>query len=359
MKINILTNNSCPNSRAFNCPLILSKRLFADKNISLSWFYKINEKLYESDVLFINSNVFREYWTKNKDFIFKTLEKARGGNQKIIWFDTTDSTWCTQFEVLPYVDLFLKSQIFIDKKLYLRKYRTGRIFTDYFDDLYNSGEEDYSYSLPDEKLLDKIDISWNTCFENYTQNRYGIPARIKQKLRPLLSSVFTEKLNVEFTPFSNQRNIDISCRVGLSHSRISVIDHRKAIVNQVQERGVKCNKISLSEYYDEIKKSKIAIGPFGVGEITLRDFEIIIGGAVLMKPQMNHLQTWPDLFQPEETYMPFEWDLSDFNEKSDMLLSNIELCKEISEKAQNIYNDMLFGSGMENFVNRLLDKIQL
>ena len=266
---------------------------------------------------------------------------------------------CTQFEVLPHVDLFLKSQIFSDKKMYLQKYRTGRIFTDSFDELYNSGEKDYSYSLPEEKLLDKIDISWNTCFENYTQNRYGIPARIKQKLRPFLSSVFSEKLDVEFTPFSSQRNIDTSCRVGLSHSRISVIDHRKAIVNLVQERGVECNKISLSEYYDEIKKSKIAIGPFGVGEITLRDFEIIIGGAVLMKPQMRHLQTWPNLFQPKETYMPFEWDLSDFNEKLDILLSNIELCKDISAKAQNIYNDMLFGSGMEKFVNRLLDKIQL
>ena len=93
MKINILTNNSCPNSRAFNCPLILSKGIFADKNITLSWFYKINEKLYDSDVLFINSNVFREYWTQDKQYIFNILDKARGQNQTIIWFDTTDSTW--------------------------------------------------------------------------------------------------------------------------------------------------------------------------------------------------------------------------------------------------------------------------
>lgn len=359
MKINILTNNSCPNSRAFNCPLLLTERLFADRKVNLFFFYKIRQKLFESDVLFLNSNVLRDYWASNKSFIFELLDEAGKHSQKIIWFDTTDSVWCTQFEVLPYVDVFLKSQIFSDKKMYLHKYRTGRIFTDFFDNLYNSGEKDYLYSLPDEKFLDKIDISWNTCFENYTQNRYGVRARVKQRLRPLISSFLDEKLDVRFTPFANSRNVDVSCRFGLSHSRPSVVDHRKAIMKIVRERGVECKKISLFDYYDEMKKSKVAIGPFGVGEITLRDYEIIICGAVLMKPQMRHLHTWPDIFQPEQTFMPYEWDLSDFNAKLDLLLADNELCKAISEKAQDSYKDLLFGTGREQFVDRLLEKIQL
>ena len=353
-KINILSNNSCPNSKAFNCPFLVSKSYFHEKGLNLDFHWKISDKVSNCDILFINSNVFRTFWKSDSYKIFKFLESARIRNLKILWFDTTDSTWCTQFEVLPYVDLFLKSQVFKDRIQYLKRFRTGRIFTDYFDTLYKTGEKYENFPLPSEKDLEKIRISWNTCFENYEESRFGLTARIRQKARPLMSSMIREKLSISFTPPSVQRNIKTSCRIGLSHSRPSVVAHRKAVAEIMKKMGIQTSKVSLPEYFSELRNSQIGIGPFGVGEITLRDFEIIICGAVLVKPNMDHLETWPDLFQSGKTYIPHKWDLTDLDEKIYFLQSNTGKRIEIAENAQKVYKDAVSPEGFANFADRLI-----
>ena len=37
---------------------------------------------------------------------------------------------------------------------------------------------------------------------------------------------------------------------------------------------------------------------------------------------MNHLETWPDIFSPYETYVPFDWDCTDLVEKGEYYLQN-------------------------------------
>jgi hypothetical protein len=113
-------------------------------------------------------------------------------------------------------------------------------------------------------------------------------------------------------------------------------------------------KISLSEYFSELRNSQIGVGPFGVGEITLRDFEIIICGAALIKPDMNHLETWPNLFQPDETYVPHKWDLSDLKEKLNGLIGNPDLRIQLAMKAQKNYKEAVSPEGLANFADRLI-----
>ncbi len=357
VRINVLTNNDCPNSRAFNCPLLSAKKHFSAKKHVLNFIFEDIQKSFECDVIFINSKVFRYDWKKEKSRIIDFILKARGKGIKTVWFDATDSTWCTQFEALEHVDLFLKSQILKDRNLYLKQFRTGRIFTDCFDSLYNCGEESVDYPVPREEDLKKLDVSWNTCFENYNASRYGFFARMKQKFRPQLANIIGEKLKIEFTPARKERKIPVSCRVGLGHSRPSVIAHRKAVAEKMAAFGAASGKIPLEEYFNEMKNCKIAGGPFGVGEITLRDFEIIICGALLLKPEMDHMETWPALFQPGKTFVAHKWDLSDLNEKVEELLKNDEMRIGIASEAQKVYADAVSGDGMERFASRLVEKI--
>lgn len=354
MKINILTNNSCPNSKAFNCPLLASKPYFDVKEYNFDFHWKITDKAFNCDILFINSNVFRTLWKSDSYKIFNFLESAKTRNLKILWFDTTDSTWCTQFEVMPYVDLFLKSQILKDRNLYLKRFRTGRIFTDYFDTLYNSGEKDENFPLPSVNDLGKFRISWNTCFENYTETRYGICARLMQKARPFLSSLICEGLSISFTPPNRERNVKVSCRFGLSHSRPSVVAHRRAVADIMSKMDVPTSKTSLKDYFSELRNSQIGISPFGVGEITLRDFEIIICGAALLKPDMSHMETWPALFQSGKTYLPHKWDLTDLEGKLEELIENPDLRISLAMEAQKIYKGAVSPEGLANFAERLL-----
>ena len=352
--IRIFTNFSCPNSRAYNFPLLLTKNILKDFGYKLH--FELNLKANYCDCAFINSNLFRCVWQSKKSEIFNFLEKLRLMKAKIIWFDTTDSTWCTQFEVMPYVDKFLKAQLFIDKNLYLQSFRTGRIFTDYFDNLYNSGEREVHYPSAKREDIAKIGLSWNSCFENYNEQRYSLGQKIRNKLRPYTAGMLGERIRVDFTEPSRSRTEPISCRVGTSHSRPSVAAHRKAIMERLEKYGVRKGKIPLPSYFAELRNSKIAVSPFGVGEITLRDYEIIICGAALLKPDMSHLDTWPDLFS-DKTCLTFKWDLSDLEEKIDFLLSNSEKRLEMAENAQKIYRHHLSEEGIAEFAQRLISAI--
>ncbi len=328
---------------------------FHDAGVELNFFFSKKARGFsEADCVFINSNVFRPAWQKDKPSIFRFLEEAAKDKAKIFWFDTTDSTWCTQFEVLPYVDCLLKSQTFADKTMYLNKYRTGRIFTDAFDELYHSGEPDTSTPMPDPSMLHKLSVSWNTCFENYNESRYGLACRLRQKLRRFTVNSIPERLDINFTDIPGERPIDISCRLGLSHSRPSVLAHRKAVIEVMSKFGVDCSKIPLKDYFEELRNAKIGIGPFGVGEITLRDFEIIICGAALVKPDISHMETWPELFQVDKTFVAHKWDLSDLEEKLALLRDDTAMRTRMAWDAQQTYRRAVSPEGLKLFVGRLL-----
>ena len=320
--------------------------------MELQFHYRSTHKLFDADCIFINSNVFRPWWSTRRNEVFEFLHCARKKGLKIFWFDTTDSTWCTQFAVLHYVDLFLKSQVFSNRKNYLKRYRTGRNFTDYLDELYGSGERETDYELPNETELSKLRVSWNTCFENYTEKRYGMGERLRQRLRGLFNR--PEHFKITFAKPEKKRRHFISCRLGITHTRPSVVAHRQAIMAEIEKMGKSCGRIPLHKYFDELVNSRIGIGPFGVGEITLRDFEIIICGCTLVKPDLSHMETWPELFQPGRTYVPHRWDLSDLNEVIVKLLKEQERAIEIATTAQRVYKRALSEEGQEIFVERII-----
>jgi len=56
-------------------------------------------------------------------------------------------------------------------------------------------------------------------------------------------------------------------------------------------------------------------------------------GALLIKPDMNHVQTTPDIFVPYETYVPLAWDFSDLSEKLDYYLANDAARQRIVDQA--------------------------
>ncbi len=80
----------------------------------------------------------------------------------------------------------------------------------------------------------------------------------------------------------------------------------------------------------EMGRSKICASPFGYGELCWRDVEAFLAGAVLLKPDMSHLDTLPDLYRPWETYAPIAWDFSDLAEVVDRLLSDEALRSRIA-----------------------------
>jgi hypothetical protein len=96
---------------------------------------------------------------------------------------------------------------------------------------------------------------------------------------------------------------------------------------QMLERG---QKVPLEQYYNLMSKSKIIVAPFGYGEIAPRDIEAAMVGSILIKPNMEHLNTFPNCYVAGKTYIDVLWNFT-------LLREEIITVLERYEKHQNFY----------------------
>ena len=341
------------NGDGFLFPLKYNYRRLSERAISLNFYTNIIPSLLECDVLCISNRFFSSWWKDSSEAIIEFLIRAKKSCSKIIWFDISDSTGTTQFKVLPYVDRYVKNQILKDKKTYQRTYYGSRIFTDVYhrrfgiEDL-NPGDPELN-ELPNDNDLHKIKVGWNSGMAHYGYyGHFGIMlGKIWHKI-DMLPRFYPRQWRV---PSSN-RTILCSCRIGERYHRETISNSRKKIKDLLSNK-IPVDKISSRKYFKELNLSIAAFSPFGLGEISCRDFEIVICGAAMIKQNMNHLETWPNLWIENKTYLPFEWDFSDFEEKIDFIFSNPEKMVELANHAQRIYKNVLCTEeGNQEFCNR-------
>jgi hypothetical protein len=87
----------------------------------------------------------------------------------------------------------------------------------------------------------------------------------------------------------------------------------------------------------------------------LRDFEACMAGAALVKPDMGHLETWPDLYISGKTYIPFRWDLSDVAEVVARARDDVAGSMEVAARAQQLYRSAVASDeGDRAFVDRFV-----
>jgi hypothetical protein len=94
------------------------------------------------------------------------------------------------------------------------------------------------------------------------------------------------------------------------------------------------NRVSIEEYYNRMFNSKIIFAPFGFGEMAPRDMEAAMFGSILIKPDMSHIETAPNIYVDNETYISCKHDFSDLEEKINMILGNYENYTYIIENAR-------------------------
>ena len=117
-------------------------------------------------------------------------------------------------------------------------------------------------------------------------------------------------------------------------------------------------KISREEYLEELKHSKSIASPFGWGECCLRDFEAFYNRAILLKPSMEHCVTYPDLYKPFETYIPINWDFSDFEN----IIKEVQIGKYdyVAINGQQNYQKYRIGiNARKLFAEHVVDQLQI
>ncbi len=351
MHISVLTVRHAAESFSLT-PLFVNRRLLKEAGITFRVYYGDNDHMYDADCVLFDGRVYRKWDGKNRDQeVAAHLDKIRGRVDRLIWFDTTDSTGTTQFQFLPYLDRYLKIQALKDRSRYQRGYYGGRIFTDYYHT--DFGVDDSSVLRPLATVsasdLHKIKVAWGHALADY--GRWAQHLRRLRKRIPLpafYSQRFVKPL---------ERTVDASFRFGSSYRRETVAFQRQLVRETASALGYPTEKIARTEYLRELRESKVSVSPFGWGEPSYKDFEVIINGSALLKPDMSHVETWPDLYVAGKTYLPFKWDCSDLREVLDDVLSG-DKWRQLATRAQAVYGKYLFErEGAEEFCARFRDLV--
>ena len=215
----------------------------------------------------------------------------------------------------PNVDVYLKKSLFHDRSLYYRAFRGDTNLTEFYSDLYGLPGESVDWQVP-EGFTDRLRLS---------PNFFTAP--------DLLTAFERAKL-----PDMAGREIDVHARLGLGPDNGSSYRHMrehalKSLDPLTDFEVVSEGRVDRKRYMDELRKSRLCFSPFGYGELCWRDIEAILTGAVLVKPDMSHLETLPDLYVPGVTYLPVRWDFADVAEVVRTALTDPERCAAIAAEA--------------------------
>lgn len=339
-RVHVLTAGfGSPNGRAFLMPLILHERALRDAGIPISFFYAHSPGLTDCDVLVVDSKYHSPRWATESDAVMEEFQAFREQVRCVIFVDILDSAGWDHARPLPLVTLYCKAQLLRDRERYLKPMYGYRIFSDYYHREHDIADQEPVWSEPvaDPADLEKMTVSWNSALADYSWlGPYWMAAFHRLPVSALL------QFPKSFRPPDAERVKETSCRIGVRYLRHSVSFQRERL-SEILCNRLDTGKLSRRRYLNELRTSKIAISPFGLGEITLRDFEIFMCGALLLKPDMSPLETWPDLYRDSETMIGHRWDLSDLEEKLDTILTDYPAYLDIAAEGQARYRKHLSG----------------
>ena len=351
MRINVLTPGfTTSNGSAFLFPFVAHRNALRDASVDIRFVNRSTQGLSESDVLAIDSKEFRSDWKNHRSRTLDLITSYRRSGAKILWFDTTDSTGTLQAAAMQVVDKYLKSQLLIDTSRYTKRIYSGRVHSDFYHRT-EKVEDDDGITVDEPISLEyasKLAVSWNSGLADYST--FG-PFRMALYRKTRIARLLGYPAVLE--PASSTRSIDISARFGVTYGKSTVRYQRERIREQLNDR-LDTSKLNRREYVQELRQSKITLSPFGWGEITLKDFEVFLTGGMLIKPTMDHMQTWPNFFESGATYLSHNWDLSDLIEKIDWALTHESEREAIARQGQLRYIEHTSGpDAAEKFLTHL------
>ncbi|MBN2346967.1 MAG: glycosyltransferase family 1 protein [Candidatus Aminicenantes bacterium] len=329
MKISVLASGHSFLHRSLYFPLLAFRRELAERTLRMRLFFAPREEMLDCDLLVLASRFFRQWQNtrtrnrKNEEELLAFLERARRGAGRIAWFDESDPAGSCDFAVIGRVDFFWKKQLFKDRGLYLRD--DPAVVRPWLDHR-GLPEMAFPYRPCPEADLPKLRVAWNIGLMDYR----ALPG----PLAPFAN--WLPRYALRRRPDWPRKAVDLHFRGRAPESAIGA--QRRLFLGRCAALREKTGIIMAGpglvgrrRYLKELRRSRMVLSPFGWGEICFRDFEAFAASALLLKPDLGHLETFPDVFVPGETYAPLRWDGGDLEERLRFFLQAPERAREIAE----------------------------
>jgi ribosomal silencing factor RsfS len=344
-------------------PLIRLGKELREKNIKIQFFKSHKDKkLLQSDIIGVDSRYYRDLTVHQKkysdlSFIIDAIKQFRSKEIKVVIFDNDDSSGGRQWDLIQYVDILVKKQVLKNREYYTLDnglYNYKPFVKSYGLKIPEERHTDYKPCAPDQ--LHKIKLGWNIGMKDYRYFPFT-------KYFPVgTSRLFNTLYKMpQFAEPSSKRTYDSSFRGEVkkddeiySYQRNRVIELFKNKNDPNMKSGI---IIAKKDYLKEMRNSKITVSPYGWGEVCYRDFEAILNGSLLVKPSMEHLETYPDVYKKNSTYIPLRWDMKDLDKTLSEILENYEDYIPIIKNAQREYKKALNDS--IRFVNHILSILEI
>lgn len=338
----ITTNNLICQSQIFPF-YFFRKKIYQELGIS---FQEIDISSYlanahttisrEPDVI-----LFQPWFDYEKVKLKEILEDMRSRHpaSRIVFLDSYAPVDLRFAEVTnPYIDLYVKKTVFKDKKKYAIPTSGDTNLVDFYGKLYGL-EYSESYTNIPSDFFGKLVLGTN--FE------------ASSRILPIVRRAMP--------PTSKRRDIDVHARLGGAGKDWYGRMREHAIKSTLDLNGLSVlngPSVKYKKYIEELNRSKICFSPFGYGEVCWRDYEATIGGALLVKPNMDHIETRMSVFVKNENYVSIEWDFSNLSEVLDLYINSTERIR-IVENAQALLQENIQLDNFLSYIREIMYKLKL
>lgn len=320
------------NTRAFFAPLFRARRELRDLGLSVRFLDRLSPAAAEADALLLDDKYFGAAWTTHSDAVLREIDSLLDRGARLVYCDLGDSSGLIRVPALERADAYWKGFLLRDRRQYLTAHYGGRLFTDYYHRTEGVADDPILLSDPvAEDLLTKLQVSWG-----YGLTNHGLLANKASSLFSRLPLPALLALPLQAVDPAAPRPLALSCRMGSAHRRPSVV-HQRLRLKALLGHRIPTSRVSPRAFFAEMAKSRVVLSPFGWGEFAYRDYEAFLSGAALIKPAMDHLDTFPDYYQDGTTMRALRWDLSNLDETLDQAMEQAKETQDIARAAQNMY----------------------
>ncbi len=270
----------------------------------------------------------------------EVLARLRARYERIVYFDDRAAADSILGPGLEHCDLYFKKQIVRDRSRYTRPLWGGRGFSDFYHREF--GVEDPEVPIREGVVSDhlhKLRVAWNLGL--------GIYPRAKRRLRVArrLARLFGPRaVRLLFRPpprpGAGPRAPAVRARFGRRFEPASIGYQRELFARTIAaDPRFRTGRLPEREYTRELAGVRATLSPFGFGEVCFRDFEAVVAGSTLVKPNMDHLETWPDIYRDGHTCVAVRWDGGDLLEHTTALLEDPSRASLLAENAFDALHD--------------------
>lgn len=232
------------------------------------------------------------------------------------WFAPTDLRLAHALH--GHVDMYVKKHVFRDRARYADATFGDTNLMDFYGRLYGLRHETAQFQVP-EGFFQRMLVGPSFATADYMLPKF-LYGRVPNGPRPV---DLHARISTKGTPWYNQmRNHASDALSGMTDLQV------------VTGTGV-----ARRQYLRELAQAKLCFSPFGYGEVCWRDYEAVMCGSLLIKPDMSHVETDPDIFQAGESYVPIRWDFSDLEEKVRYYLAHAEERQKITDNAFRVVSE--------------------